>query len=168
MERIFFASKCPIKQLWPQIGLLLEMLSGGLFESVVCSPMQFGGLRIHDLQRQSVALKIRWLWQNGTSPKKPWSGLSLPIDKEIKALFCASTTWIIGNGTSISFWNDHWLEGNSPANLYQNLFKHSKRRNLTLSDALQHRRWISLIKASPNEAVLREYVDLWRARNQLF
>lgn len=126
------------------------------------------GLRIHDLQRQSVALKIRWLWQNGTSPKKPWSGLSIPIDKEIKALFCASTTWIIGNGTSISFWNDHWLEGNSPANLYQILFKHSKRRNLTLSDALQHRRWISLIKASPNEAVLREYVDLWRARNQLF
>lgn len=56
---------------------------------------------------QGWALKVCWLWQDAIDPDKPWQGLPLPVDKQVKALFMASTTTNIGCGTKICFWHDH-------------------------------------------------------------
>ena len=135
--------------------------------SLVCSPLELGGLGIHDLYRQSKALKVRWLWQNASCPDKPWHGLPLPIDKEIKNLFYASTSWEIGSGTGISFWHDHWLDGISPSLAYPKLFKHSKRRNITLSQGINNRFWVTLIKPNPCFEVIAEYLDFWHRADQV-
>ena len=60
----------------------------------VCSLVQFGGLGIPDLHKQGIALKVRWLWLNHRETGKPWHDLPIPVDKEVKALFIASTCFI--------------------------------------------------------------------------
>lgn len=127
----------------------------------VCSPISVGGLGIHDLQAQGRALKVRWLWQSITDPDKPWQGLQLPVDKHVKALFIACTSIKIGSGIKISFWHDHWLNGEIPAVSFPNLFKHSKNRRISLAEGLTNRKWVTLLKRNPGTEVLREYIDFW-------
>ena len=64
----------------------------------VCMPKHLGGLGIPNLQLQSIAFRVRWLWQNVTDQSKPWSGLPLPVDGVVRAVFHASTAIIIRNG----------------------------------------------------------------------
>jgi hypothetical protein len=60
----------------------------------------------------------------------------LPIDKEDMALFNATTTVVIGDGNTASFWNSRWMEGQAPATLYPALFSHSRRKNRSVKEAL--------------------------------
>ena len=83
------------------------------------------------------------------------------MDKEVKAIFMASTSIKIGNGKSFSFWHDHWLHGEIPSVSFPLLYKHCNRRQITVSEGLTDNLWIRLIKRNPDEAVLREFVDLW-------
>uniref|UniRef100_A0A8R7VIC8 Reverse transcriptase zinc-binding domain-containing protein n=1 Tax=Triticum urartu TaxID=4572 RepID=A0A8R7VIC8_TRIUA len=78
-----------------------------------------------------------------------------------KALFIASTCFILGDGTSVSFWHDHWLNGGVPALVFPNLYKHSKKRKITVNEGLTNSKWISLIKHNPDVDVLSEFINLW-------
>lgn len=75
---------------------------------VVCSPIDNGGLGIHDLQRFSRALRLRWLWFAWAQPDRPWVGTQLPCDDGDRALFAASTTVTLGDGNTATFWNCSW------------------------------------------------------------
>ncbi|XP_071678511.1 uncharacterized protein [Lolium perenne] len=70
---------------------------------LVCSPKAYGGLGITDLAARSIALRCRWLWQKWMDPTKPWTGLPLPIDDKVTALFEASTTVLLGDGQATQF-----------------------------------------------------------------
>ncbi|CAM0949967.1 unnamed protein product [Alopecurus aequalis] len=82
--------------------------------SQLCYSLQLGGLDIPNMQLQSNALKLRWLWQSKTEDDKPWLGMPHPYSPAIISLFQASTIIIIGDGKNTSFWHDHWLEGSAP------------------------------------------------------
>ena len=126
-----------------------------------CLPKQLGGLGIPDLQLQNIAFRVRWLWQQETDPSKPWLGLPLPIDNHVRALFQASTVIHIHDGCTTSFWSSHWLQSWPLKSRFPALFKHSRRRNISVREALTNRAWISLIKINPSLAVLTEYLQLW-------
>lgn len=127
----------------------------------VCSPISLGGLGITDLCAQERALKLRWLWQSVTKQDKPWQGLQLPIDKYLKSLFIASNTICINNGSKVSFWDDHWLNGENLAVSFPNLFKHSKNRKISLPQGLTNRKWVTYLKSNPSIEVLHEYIDFF-------
>lgn len=55
----------------------------------VCRPMDYGGLGISNLQFQSQALRLRWLWQQCTLPDKPWQGLQLPFFARMSSVHCS-------------------------------------------------------------------------------
>ncbi|CAM0873946.1 unnamed protein product [Alopecurus aequalis] len=129
--------------------------------SQLCYPLQLGGLDIPNMQMQSQALKLRWLWQSKTEEDKPWLGLPIPCSPTILSLFQASTLITLGDGKKTSFWHDHWLDGSVPKELFPNPFKHSRNRKISVAEGLLNRRWIALIKSNPSAVVLREYVGLW-------
>jgi hypothetical protein len=127
-------------------------------------PYMFGGLGVHDLERMSWALRIRWLWFMKTDPSKPWIGLPINIPKQAQAFFQMAITVNIGNGNSSKFWIDNWLQGKSVADLAPNLVLAVPKRVIqrrTVSQALSNRGWVADIKGALTVQVLIEFLKVW-------
>jgi hypothetical protein len=56
-----------------------------------------------------------------------------------KAFFCASMVIIIGNGSRINFWQDHWLDGCCITELVPDLYQavSSRRRKTRLVNSCE-------------------------------
>jgi hypothetical protein len=84
-----------------------QQLNGGKCKvnwARVCRPLQFGGLRIADLERFGRALRLCWLWYQWKQPDKPWCNSELPINVVDEALFMAATQMTMCNGHTTIFW----------------------------------------------------------------
>jgi hypothetical protein len=127
----------------------------------VCTPTVNGGLGIIELEKFSRALRLRWLWFSWDDRGRPWKGMELPVDKDDRALFNAATIVTLGNGNTASFWTSRWLQGEAPATLFPTLFKHSKRKNRTVKQALTDNKWVSDVDHNMNVQLISEFVDLW-------
>jgi hypothetical protein len=141
-----------------------EELTGGKCKvawTKVCAPIINGGLGITELEKFSRALRLRWLWFSWDNAERPWKGMELPVDSNDIALFNAATTVILGNGNKTCFWTSRWLDGEAPATLYPTLYKHSKRKNRTVNDALAEERWIRDVDYSMTATLVHEFVSLW-------
>lgn len=57
----------------------------------VCSPIDKGGLGLHDLRRFSRA-RLRWLWLEWQHPQRPWNGFPVSCDEADRLLFASATT----------------------------------------------------------------------------
>lgn len=57
----------------------------------------------------------------------------------------------------VSFWHDHWLN----VLAFPNLYKHTKKRKITVNEGLTNSKWISLIKHNLDTNVLSEFINLW-------
>jgi hypothetical protein len=77
----------------------------------VTKPISLGGLGIPNLQFKSWALQAKWLWIEKTDPNRPWQGLTIPVQQQVKDLFAKSVISIIGNGANTLFWTDNWMHG---------------------------------------------------------
>jgi mannosylglycoprotein endo-beta-mannosidase len=99
-------------------------------------PKCFGGLGILDLERFSVALRLRWLWYEWTEPDRPWVRYEVPCSEAGTQLFRASTEVTIGNGSRASFWDSTWLDGRAPRDIAPNLFKPVWRKKNLVADDL--------------------------------
>lgn len=66
--------------------------------ATVCSPVDLGGLGIHDLDKFSRTLRLRWLWFSWRSPERPCVGTEVPCDEGDHDLLAATTKVEIGNG----------------------------------------------------------------------
>jgi hypothetical protein len=74
-------------------------------------PLSLGGLGVKDLRLMGHALRLRWLWQQCSNRSKPWMPMPVSEDEAMWAFFRASVVVTMGNGTSMLFWEEHWLNG---------------------------------------------------------
>jgi hypothetical protein len=80
---------------------------------IVTRPIKFGGLGVSNLQFKSWAIQAKWLWLQKTDPSRPWHGMNLPIQQQVRQFFNLSVLTVVGDGTSTLFWLDKWLNGNA-------------------------------------------------------
>jgi len=123
----------------------------------VSMPISIRGLGVVDLERFSRAMRLRWLWFSWDDKDRPWKGMELPVDKLDMDLFNTATKVMLGNRKKVSFWSSSWLGGHAPAALYPALYKHSKRKNRTVSDALTDNKWIRDVDYDMTERVIGEF-----------
>jgi hypothetical protein len=128
---------------------------------LVTRPVQFGGLGILDFERFSRALRLRWLWLSWKGTQRPWQGMTLPTDDTDMALFAAATRVTIHDGRKAYFWHSSWIDGQTPASLFPLLFRHSRRKNRTVREAVLNGKWISDIAYNLDASLLREFFILW-------
>jgi hypothetical protein len=131
----------------------------------VARPLAYGGLGVHDLERTSMSLRLRWLWLSRTDGRRAWHGLELQFSDQEQALFFASTTMILGNGRDAKFWDDRWIEGRSVREIAPSLFKcipKRRRKSRTVADGLQGNTWASDIHGNLGIQEIGEYLLLWR------
>jgi hypothetical protein len=62
---------------------------------VVTRPLKFGGLWIPNLKFKSWALQAKWLWLKKTDLSRPWRGLSLPVQRQVRQFFDLSVFTIL-------------------------------------------------------------------------
>jgi hypothetical protein len=133
---------------------------------LVCQPKELGGLGFHNLRLLNTALRTRWLWFQRMGDAKPWSGLDIAVSKDTRALFNASVSVSVGDGSSILFWVDAWIDGvdaGSIAPALVKLVRPSVRRARTVADGLSANAWASDIGGELTVEALREYLALWNA-----
>jgi len=83
------------------------------------------------------------------------------------ALFAAATTVTVWNGLRASFWHSSWLDGRPPAKLYPLLYRHSRRKNRSVRDALTRQNWVRDVAYNLNHDLLSEYFKLWTAIDEV-
>lgn len=66
----------------------------------ICKPKCFGGLGVLDLQKQIVALRLRWEWLRCTDSTKPFQGLPMVSDPLLVDIFNSLAHWKVGDGWS--------------------------------------------------------------------
>jgi len=71
---------------------------------------------------------------------------------------------VVGDGESILFWTDRWLNGGTLAELAPNVFRtvpKRVRKSRTIAQALQNRGWVQDIRGALTVQVLMEYLQVW-------
>jgi hypothetical protein len=71
---------------------------------------------------------------------------------------------IVGNGDTILFWSDRWINGNTMAEIAPNLYKAVPKRvvrSRTVAQALNNSVWASDIKGALTVPVLLDYFRIW-------
>uniref|UniRef100_A0A0E0DT58 Reverse transcriptase domain-containing protein n=1 Tax=Oryza meridionalis TaxID=40149 RepID=A0A0E0DT58_9ORYZ len=130
--------------------------------SRVCAPLKYGGLGIHNLELMGIALRARWLWAQRASQSLSWQGLQVPCSRQEREFAAASMTCVLGDGKSILFWEDRWLQGSSlhswAPNLY-NCILARVRQKLSVADALANNRWIRDLRGSLGVQAILQYLQ---------
>jgi hypothetical protein len=127
-------------------------------------PTQYSGLGIPNLQLMGFALRLRLLWLDMVDSDKTWLGYFFRADQSAQALFYASVTMQVGDGSHVLFWMDHSLNGCSIFQLAPDLWSVVPpriRKSRSVWDALSSRRWIWDITFTRIVPVVVEYLRLW-------
>jgi hypothetical protein len=101
-----------------------------------------------------------------TDPSRPWHGLSLPVQRQVRQFFELSMFTVIGNGASTLFWSDRWLNGNAIHNIAPNVVRMVGRWDFpsrTVAQALDNWQWVSEIENPLSLIGLQQYLMLWDA-----
>jgi hypothetical protein len=99
-------------------------------------PKEFGRLGVLDFNKFATTLRLHWLWQEWTSPKKSWVSSKTPCNEKDKLLFAASTTISVGNGRKTALWHSTWLVGQRPKDLAPHPYLKTRHKRRLLSEAL--------------------------------
>ena len=100
----------------------------------ICSPKEFGGLGIKNLECFGRALRLRWLWFKWDDNDRPWKGSATPCAGPDFALFEACTKISVGDGAKTLFWKDNWLNGSAPAKMAPAIFKRSRCKSISIKE----------------------------------
>jgi hypothetical protein len=128
---------------------------------VVCKPTEFGGLGIKDLEAFSRSLRLRWMWYSWDNRERSWKDLEIPVDSHDLELFNVATIVQVGDYRKARFWTSPWLQGQVPASLFPVLYKHSRRKNRTVFEAITDNKWIRDVDYSMTHQIIAEFIELW-------
>jgi hypothetical protein len=107
------------------------------------------------------AQQLRWLWGQWKHPDKPWCNFEIQVDDTEEALFTAATKVTVHNGRPMKFWTLHSAQGNFLASMFPTLFKHSRRKNRTIVEAMAGDTWIKDLMHNVNHDIVADYIKLW-------
>jgi hypothetical protein len=137
---------------------------------VICSPTRFGGLGIKDLRLQGIALRTRWQWLRRTDPERPWQGLLHLKDEAAEGVFQTLARIEVGDGKSVLFWRDRWINGFTAAEiapLISEMVPTRRKNARKVSDALPNSAWIKDLAGLMSIEGCIQCVRLWEAIDQV-
>lgn len=68
--------------------------------------------------------------------------METPCDQNDKLLFASALKIKIGNGDTIKFWDNAWLDGRWPKDVAPLVFSISRRKNHSLAQAIESGQWL--------------------------
>jgi hypothetical protein len=143
-----------------------ETISGGKCKvnwTKTTLPNDLGGLGVLNLHKFARALRLRWLWQEWTTPGRAWAGTEVPSDEADRLLFANCTRITLGDGAKTSFWHSGWLEGLMPKDIAPLLYAKSARKKRTVAQAFHDSNWIRDLnfRSGNTTTHVMEFASLW-------
>ncbi|WVZ91806.1 hypothetical protein U9M48_037932 [Paspalum notatum var. saurae] len=132
----------------------------------VTKPVLFGGLGVPDMRLMGMALQARWLCLQRCPDDKACSALPIKVEPVIHELVQASILFVVGDGRSVLFWVDCWLDGKSVPDIAPNLpalVSSRVRTTQTVADALHQGRWIRELTGGLTVPAIVDYLRLAEA-----
>jgi hypothetical protein len=124
----------------------------------VCHPRNLGGRGILNLEVLGWALQLRWLWMRKTQPDRPWTDIDMQVHANVSALFAVSVVSLVGDGKSMNFWTDQWLQGKNIQDLSPALraaVPNAIAKKRSVQEVLEGLKWVDHIRSSlPAQALL--------------
>jgi len=117
-----------------------------------------------DLKIFGYALRMRWMWLQKIDNSRPWSHLPVKHEYIISAMFEASISVQVGDGTRALFWQDRWLQGHSIAELapcLHNAVGSQARRCRSVAAGCSQRSWVRDITGALTVQVILDYLLIW-------
>jgi hypothetical protein len=110
------------------------------------------------------------LWLHRTDLACSWVSLLLNKDATTVAFFNASIRMMLGNGESLFFWTDPWLQGTCLADIALDLTvavgaHHHKQRSV--ANAFHNNNWTRDITDALTISMLLQYLDMWHRLQQV-
>jgi hypothetical protein len=104
-------------------------------------------------------------WLQRVDGQRSWSA----HERAVVAVFQAATTSTIGDGATMLFWTDNWIDGSSIRVLAPTVFATVPKRRLstTVADALQNRTWAWQITGPRTMRLIVEFLSLWNIVEQV-
>jgi hypothetical protein len=133
---------------------------------VICSPKRLGGLGIKDLRLHGIALRTRWQWLRRTDPDRPWQGLPHLKDEAAEGVFQTLAKIVVGDGKSVLFWRDRWINGFTAAEialLIPEMVTTRRKNARKVADALPNNAWIKDLTGLMTVEGCIQCVRLWEA-----
>lgn len=120
---------------------------------IVCRPRELGGLGISDLRCTGVTLRVRWVWRDRCNGRWPRT-----TERAALAIFQAATTFSLGNGESMYFWTDRWINGFSIEYIAPTIFAtvSARKRKTLVADALPNNEWVRHITGPVTMQIVAE------------
>jgi hypothetical protein len=130
----------------------------------VCQPKHLGGLGLLNLTKLNAALRARWLWFQKADLEKPWAGLALQVSPHATAIFNASVSVSVGDGSRTLFWVDPWIGGltaEAIAPAVVRMVRPGIKRNRTVQHGLQGASWLMDIAGELSVDAVVQFLKLW-------
>ncbi len=97
--------------------------------------------------------------------------METPCDQNDKLLFASALKIKIGNGDTIKFWDNAWLDGRWPKDVAPLVFSISRRKNRSLAQAIESGQWLDDQALPINDGMtielLNQLVTLWTTIQQV-
>jgi hypothetical protein len=122
-----------------------------------------GGLGIKNLQLQGVSLRARWEWLNRTDGDRPWTGLPMLKDAKAHQIFQSFTGITVGDGKSVLFWMDRWINGLTIQEIAPEVWElvpPRKRDTRTVDEALLGNAWTEDLRGELSPSCILQCVML--------
>ena len=116
-----------------------------------------------DMDRFTRALRLRWMLFQWKQKNKACTNLEVPCDRVDRELFYASTIVTIGDGKMAPFWTSCWINGNMAKSIAPLLYAKSRRKKITVHQALKSEKWIDHIYPPATSEEMTQFVRLWEA-----
>ena len=128
----------------------------------VCSPKEFGGLGVPNLRLLNISLRARWPWLARTDPARSWAEFNIQVSSDSLAIYRAATKCTIGDGSTILFWTDWWLQEGRIHDILPNLFRVVKKSATKVRTVRQAKsgQWWRDVSPNMNTHALQEFIQL--------
>ena len=128
----------------------------------VCSPKEFGGLGVPNLRLLNISLRARWSWLARTDPARPWEEFNIQVSSDSLAIYRAAMKCTIGDGSTVLFWTDWWLQEGRIHDILPNLFRVVKKSATKVRTVKQAKsgQWWRDVSPNMNTHALQEFIQL--------
>jgi hypothetical protein len=95
---------------------------------------------------------------NSLHLNKPWTGLTLHVDKHVRSLFQASVKIFPSDGATSRFWHDPWLINMPLKSEMLDMFSSWTTRRCSIKHELCQDKWIMHFNRDMNQASLDQFI----------
>jgi hypothetical protein len=96
-----------------------------------------------------------------TQPDRPWTDIDMQVHANVSALFAVSVVSLVGDGKSMNFWTDQWLQGKNIQDLSPALraaVPNAIAKKRSVQEVLEGLKWVDHIRSSLLAQALLEFL----------